>query len=355
MERFKYGKEGTFVPLNPKDPLNRGVNQKSDKVVTMIAIGITITVLMFFFSHKFIMDITQFGFITSLIIIAIIGIIITSILVISVYADRDTLRSMSIRGTIKNETVERYWGIQPDGVEESEGIEGLTTIQYDDGRAMVLKMVNGSTSAATDDADREFYSVIEEIYGTLAGINGITFLSIDMPHNIDSDKIWKQEAVRLERASHAGKDFIDRKFIEQSYRYDFAKNHRISNTILIIKFAKSTKMTPELLLQRLFGITMHNQVMRIKGCSQQELTLIMEDYYNTPIDIGIGNYDIFNGEIALIKDVSADGKVVLDLTEPLNFKIKTFYTNIGIDLVTLDEEEEESNIGNLDIYSDIII
>ena len=36
MERFKYGKEGTFVPLNPKDPLNRGVNQKSDKVVTMI-------------------------------------------------------------------------------------------------------------------------------------------------------------------------------------------------------------------------------------------------------------------------------------------------------------------------------
>ena len=81
----------------------------------------------------------------------------------------------------------------------------------------------------------------------------------------------------------------------------------------------------------------------------------MEDYYNTPIDIGIGNYDIVNGEIALIKDVSADGNVVLDLTEPLNFKIKTFYTNIGMDLVTLDEEEEESNIGNLDIYSDIII
>lgn len=353
MSRFNYGKEGLFVPLNPKDPLKRGTTEKSDKVVTMIAAGFTITVVLFFFAHKFIMELTQFGFIPTALIILILGIIITTMLVIYTLVDKETLRDMALRGTIKSEVIQRFWGIQPDGIEEIEGAVDTTTILYDDSEAIVLKIVNGSTAVATDDADEDYYLTLEEIYGTLAGMNGVSFISIDMPYNLNSDKIWAQESARLERANHAGKDFIDRKFIEQSFRYEITKNHNVSNTYLIIKRTRTCKTSLSLIIQRLCGIARNSQVLSVEGCSKQEMANLLEDYYNTPIDIGIGNYDVFNGEISLVKDINKYGELMIDMSEQLEFKIKSYYTNIGT-VTTIVEEETKQENKRTDIYSDTV-
>lgn len=353
MNRFKYGAEGFFVPLNPKDSLNKGVTQRSDKVVTMIAVGFTITVLLFFFAHKFIMDITQFGFLPTLLIIITLGIIITTGLVVSVFVDRETLRDMALKGSIKSEAIQKFWGIQPDGIEEIEGPVDTTTILYDDGESLIVKIVNGSTAVATDDADAEYYMTLEQVFGTLAGINGVSFLSIDMSYNTDSDKIWAQESARLERANHAGKDFIDRKFIEQSFRYEITKNHNVSNTYLIIKRNRTCKTSLIMILQRLCDVTRFSQVLSIKGCSKQEMAILLEDYYNTPIDVGIGNYDTFSGEISLVKDISITGEIMFEAPDAMNFKIKSYFTKIGTDIKTIDIEEEES-YNRMDIYSDIV-